>query len=423
MDKTMDVRQGECEMRIRDGSPSAPKSQRPPGETIARRGKPLIIIGLVAVSLIGVRAEAQFSGSIHVGQSRTTTSYQNGRVESRSQGGTLNARFGRATHADRVTVRDGSRVVLTAGGRSPYGRMNYGRGPHYNYGDPNGSIGYNGVHSSTWSGLIEQNFAQMRRTSPHPWSFAGGAYNPRPSFRTFGSFYSPTYYYPSYGDFFFGGYAFSAGPAFYAGCVPSVYSYYGSWYPQYLPVERVYIIERERVRDREDDDREPSPRSEREESAAPSEERDGAYYLSPSPKDDRLEDAAPMTNESLDDAVAAIRSAWMNGDTDRLLARIVKQGKVRIYLKGKFKYSVDAADFGQMSRDAMSRIDTISFSLTHVQKRGEGRAFVSGKHTYNDPERQKHEVYVSYGLVKEQGRWKIAEAGSSTEPITTQTDQ
>jgi hypothetical protein len=369
--------------------------------------------------LIGQRAEAQFSGSIRVGQSRTTTTYENGRVESHSQGGSVNVSFGHGAHSGRATAHRGGRMVLTSGGRSPYGRLNYGRGPAYNYGSPNAPFGYNGPHSTTWSGLIDQNFAQMRRTSPHPWNFAGGAYNPRRVYSSYGAYYPPTYYYPSYGDFYFGGYAFAAGPGFYAGFVPSVYSYYGTWYPPYIPTERVYIIERERVRDRDTYDSEPAPRTER---AAPSEEPDGGYYLSPTPREDRVEDSAPAANESLDEAVASIRSAWMNGDTERLMTRIVKKGKVRIYLKGKYKYSVDAADFGQMSRDAMSRIDTVSFALTHVQKRGDDRAFVSGKHVYYDPERQKHEVYVSYGLVKEQGRWKIAEAGSSTEPITTHTD-
>jgi IMP cyclohydrolase len=95
---------------------------------------------------------------------------------------------------------------------------------------------------------------------------------------------------------------------------------------------------------------------------------------------------------------------------------------VRIYLKGKYKYSVDAGDFAQMTRDAMARIDTISFTLDHVTRQGDDRAFASGKHVYNDPDHVKHEVYVSYSLVKEDGHWKIVGAGSSTEPITEQAD-
>jgi len=356
--------------------------------------------------LIAAGAEAQFSGSVHVGSTRSTSTYNNGRVESRSQGGSLNAYYGRSagggTHAPRNS------------GSSPYGRLNYGRGPGYDYGDPGAPVGYAGPHSSTWSGSIDQNFAQMRRTSPHPWGFAGGAYNPHPSYG-FNSYYSPSYYYPSYGNYSYDGYAFSYAPAYYGGYVPSVYAYYGSWYPQYLPVERVYIIERERVGTNSSHDAAPRERYEDSDQSEPS--QDGDYYLSP--KSGRLAESGSLASESLEDTIAAIRSAWMNGDTERLVSRIVKKGKVRIYLKGKYKYSVDAADFGQMSRDAMARIDTVSFTLDRVQKRGADRAFVSGKHTYYDPDRKKHEVYVSYVLVREQGQWRIAEAGSSTEPITT----
>jgi len=278
--------------------------------------------------------------------------------------------------------------------------------------------GYDGVHSHLWSGSIDRNFQQMRRTSPHPWRFAGGAYNPRP---VHGFGYGTYYTYPNYGNYWYGGYSFGYAPGFYAGYVPSVYSYYGSWYPPYLPVERVYIIERERVIDRsQEGSSAPEQRSE----GSGSQDRgsattDGEYYLAPAP---RPESGATAASESLEDTAAAIRSAWLNGDAERLQARISKKGKVRIYLSGKYKYSVDAADFGQMSRDAMERIETIGFTLDRVQKRGNDRAFVSGKHTYYNPERQKQTVHVSYGLVREQGRWMIAEAGSGQEPITTHKD-
>jgi hypothetical protein len=266
----------------------------------------------------------------------------------------------------------------------------------------------------------------MRNTSPFPNQFAGGIFNPRPFVRRsgFGSFFSC----PFFGDFCYGGYAFGYGSGygsgFYGGYVPSVYSAYGAWYPQYLPLERVYIIERERVRDYDDEDRAPRARAQEEDGDRPERSRtsDGEYYLSPAPRSERGEKAAPAGGESLEDAAASIKAAWMNGDHERLLNRIGDKGKVRVYLKGKYKYSVDAADFGQMSRDAMSRIDTVSFTLDRIQRRGDDHAFVSGKHVYRDPERQKHEVYVSYGLVKEGGRWKIVEAGSSTEPVSTHSD-
>ena len=58
-----------------------------------------------------------------------------------------------------------------------------------------------------------------------------------------------------------------------------------------------------------------------------------------------------------------------------LKSRIPGKGRVRIYLKGKYKYSVDAGDFEQMTQDAMKRIDTTAFTLDHVKRLSDDRAF------------------------------------------------
>src|SRR5205085_6408583 len=114
------------------------------------------------------------------------------------------------------------------------------------------------------------------------------------------------------------------------------------------------------------------------------------------PKSEETSDGYYLTKphaETLDDVVDEIRHAWLNGDYARFRARVPGEGKVRIYLKGKYEYSVKSDDFAQMTRDAMTRIDTTAFELDHVAKLGDDRAFASGKHTYLDPDKNKHEVY------------------------------
>ena len=365
-------------------------------------------IALLAVWLLafcGQRgAEAQLAGSVQIGQSRSTTTSTDGQIDSRSQGGSLDILFGRG-------------AGRAASWRSPYGRLNYGRAPvsgdgldgFFGGGFLDGGFLDGGLHSSQWTGLIEQNFRIMRRTSPFPDRFAGGIYNPRPfSHRFGGARYG--FFYPTFGNFSYGGYAFSYGAPIYGDYVPSVYSLYGPWYPPYLPLDRVYIIEREVPKARAEPD---SSRQEPEkpgESEKRSSSDDSDYYLS------------PHSGETPEDAMADIRHAWMNGEFTRLKSRIPGKGRVRIYLKGKYKYSVDAGDFEQMTQDAMKRIDTTAFTLDHVKRLSDDRAFASGKHVYYDPEREKHEVYVSYGLAREEGRWRIVEAGSSTEPIAAHSD-
>jgi len=273
-------------------------------------------------------------------------------------------------------------------------------------------VGFRGgdPHNGQWSGLIDRNFRIMGRNSPFPNAFAGGTYNRRPFVHRFGPG-GFGFSYPSFGAFDYGGYAFDYGPSIYGygGYVPSVYSLYGSWYPPYLPQDRVYIIERDVIQQPADPETQRQDQDKAEGDKPASADR-GEYYLS------------PRSGETLDDAVAAIRQAWLNGDYGRLKSRLPDKGRVRIYLKGKYKYAIDATDFSQMTQDAMKRIDTISFTLDRIKSLSDDRAFASGKHVYYDPDRVKHEVYVSYGLTKEDSRWKIVEAGSSTEPIASHGD-
>src|SRR5262249_32669098 len=112
----------------------------------------------------------------------------------------------------------------------------------------------------------------------------------------------------------------------------------------------------------------------------------------------------------------------LNGDFERLKARIRDSGKVRIYLRGKYKYSISAGDFAQMTHDAMSRIDTTSFELNAPEHPEGDHAFVSGKHAYKDPAGEKQEGFVSYVLQRDGGRWKIVEAGSSSTAIAKHED-
>jgi hypothetical protein len=246
------------------------------------------------------------------------------------------------------------------------------------------------------SGTLERNFAIMRATSPNPGAFMGGQLNPQRSRFHGGSFRGGF----SDGGFFGGG--FYGGGVYGGGVYSMGYGfpyygdgYYGGGFPPYVPQERVIIIQREIV----------VPREEK--------QGDSDYYLTP---------RESRASESLADAVEDIRKAWLNGDFERLKARIRDDGNVRIYLRGKYKYSISAGDFGQMTRDAMSRIDTSSFELNAPQRLEDGRAFVSGKHVYRDPDGEKREVFVSYVLERDGGRWKIVEAGSGSAAITKHED-
>lgn len=266
--------------------------------------------------------------------------------------------------------------------------------------------------SPSSSGALESNFSIMRDTSPNPRAYMGGQLNPRRSnvrlgYARDGFSFGIGYSTGRYGYGYDYGYY---GPGYYG----PVYSYpylpvSPTLYPWGYAVPTVPPVTRERVVIIQGAIPPESVEPSRIESVRPERTRgDGEYYLSP--KSERAD-------EGLVEALMEIRKAWLNGDHARLKARIRDGAKVRIYPKGTYEYSVTAADFAQMTRDAMGRLDTLSFELEAPRTLAEGRAFAAGTHVYKDAGGEKQEVHVSYVLAKEEGRWHIVEVGSGSAPI------
>jgi len=255
------------------------------------------------------------------------------------------------------------------------------------------------IYTSPTTPLIEEGFRRLRSGSRNPDNYLGGRYNPEyitiypPRYNNNGGGWGGGWYgYPGYG--YYGGYPYGYGYPAYGNGYPYGYGYGlpGQPLPQ-VPLQRDVIVQREAPRDVQPEQR-------------PRDNGDG-FYL-----------GGRAANESISDALDDIRKAWLNGDVNRLKARLKSDGKVRVYLKGEYKYSMDNREFAALVKDAMTRFDTIAFELDRPQSEEAGRAFVTGKHTYTDADKTKQEVYVSYGLQRVDGKWLIVEAGSSATPVT-----
>jgi hypothetical protein len=243
--------------------------------------------------------------------------------------------------------------------------------------------------------LIEQGFRYMRATSPNPNTFMYGRWNPRVEVVTPPPAYyvPPVYPYPyPYGG---GGYGYP----------------YGGYPPVVLQQEVIILQDRMAEINRNAGRGQlPAGRSQ----APGSEVRGGRREAGEGIRPTRA------ANESLSDALDDIRKAWLNGDFERLKARIKSEGDVRIYLKGEYKYSIPGKDFAAALKDAMTHIDTTAFELDRPRSEEAGRVTVTGKHTFLDATKQKQETYISYTLERVSGRWKIIEAGSSSTPLLKQ---
>jgi len=209
--------------------------------------------------------------------------------------------------------------------------------------------------------------------------------------QSYSLFYYP-YYSPYVNPFDFGYSAF-----------PSPYFYY-NYGPQYIPSTRVVVVTQPVVVDQGGD---AQSYSEDEgqgdlsgEDGAPADDT-GSYYLNQGVEQD------------LASAMDDVKRAWTLGDIDLLLRHVRSDADVRVYLKGKYIYSLPSEDYRDLTHDAMENSHTVSFRWVTTDRRSSDEAYVEAEHTFTDRDGDRHTVYATYTLARIHGAWWISDVGSS----------
>jgi hypothetical protein len=196
--------------------------------------------------------------------------------------------------------------------------------------------------------------------------------------------WDPCYYYAGGGwsnsSFY---YQYYYGGPWQSGFYYSPFSFYAGYFPAYVYPERVIYIERR-------------------------------IYLRDVVSDDDSYDYYSSQTTSLHDTMDDIKSAWMDGDGGLLLQHINSDIPVRIYQKGVYKYSLEPEDYRDISKDALNRVNTLDFEWTNIDRRSTDEVRVEAKHTFKDPDGDKHIVRLSYTLEKAQGSWWVTETGTES---------
>lgn len=123
-------------------------------------------------------------------------------------------------------------------------------------------------------------------------------------------------------------------------------------------------------------------------------------------------------------AFADIERAWAKRDLAPLRRHVRDGGtQISVSLNGRYAYSLASRDFLRLTRDALARLDTLSFRFTRLRKANNGDVTAYGRHVYRTRGRApvpattaKKTVYVSYTLRRQSGRWVIVGVGSSPKP-------
>jgi len=200
-----------------------------------------------------------------------------------------------------------------------------------------------------------------------------GFYDPWACYKTSSPwFHDVRFYYPYY----------YIGP-YYNGFYYSPFHMYGTWFPTYIYPERViYITQRVYLRDIVSDD---------------------DYY-------DPYGDTVQF---SLRDTMDDLKAAWLYGDGGRLLQHVNAAVPVRIYQRGVYKYSLEPEDYRDITKDALNRVETTGFEWVKIDPKRSDEVVLIAKHTFRDPDGDRHTIRLSYTLEKARGSWWITETGTS----------
>jgi hypothetical protein len=82
-------------------------------------------------------------------------------------------------------------------------------------------------------------------------------------------------------------------------------------------------------------------------------------------------------------AFADIERAWTDGDSG-LIRKHLRDAdtKISVLMKKQYAYSIASDDFADITRDAIHRLDTISFKFTRLRKADDGDVTAYGVHVY-----------------------------------------
>lgn len=118
---------------------------------------------------------------------------------------------------------------------------------------------------------------------------------------------------------------------------------------------------------------------------------------------------------SLDEALVDIEATWMEGNAEFIMWHVDPRGEVRIYTEGKYSHSLTPREMYKLTDEAISRMDTLSFDFTDVQRRGDS-AGAFARHEYRAPDGKRVTAYLAYNLEKVRNRWVIQRIDISKKP-------
>jgi hypothetical protein len=116
-------------------------------------------------------------------------------------------------------------------------------------------------------------------------------------------------------------------------------------------------------------------------------------------------------------ATDEISETYHNGNIDALVSLIDPNMTISIYTQGKYRYSMKANDYLDLTRDTIKSVKTVSLSLDYLHQDSPTVYTLSGKQVYIGKNGQDRAVYLSFVLQDVGGHWTLTQAGTSPDRI------
>jgi hypothetical protein len=172
---------------------------------------------------------------------------------------------------------------------------------------------------------------------------------------------------------------------FYSGYYPSVYAYFG-WSPGWIYPQRVYCAPADYVYA----------------SATPYRYYSNGHRL----------DYTGATR-----AISDLRSSWLDGDIGPLAAHLTNEIDIRVYFSGEYSYTTTTDDFYAMTLDALATTRTLAMDFNDPIWISGEEVFYTGRQVFDDPDGERHTVYVSFRFRRLGAEWYLVALGTSRSPI------
>jgi len=172
---------------------------------------------------------------------------------------------------------------------------------------------------------------------------------------------------------------------FYSGYYPSVYAYFG-WSPGWIYPQRVYY--------------------------APAD-----YVYVPATPYRYYSSGYRLDHTGASRAISDVRRSWLDGDTGPLAAHLTNQIDIRIYFDGGYSYTTTTDDFYAMTLDTLATTRTLAMDFNDPIWISSEEIFYTGRQVFDDPDGERHTVYVSFRFRRLGTEWYLVALGTSRNPI------